>query len=112
MAPRGRRQSPTSVADIGIWVPEPRLSLVVTTRNRHDSLGRMLRSLEAGAEDHELPGQVELLLIEDGPPYLGQPPPWPGPVVHVRHESCLGMAAARNEGVMRSTAPLVAFLDD
>lgn len=72
-----------------------------------------------GAATHERGGSpasalagIELVLIEDGGPYLERVPDWPGPVRHVRHERRLGMARTRNEGVELSRAPLIGFLDD
>lgn len=80
----------------------------------------MLRSLEAGSagtasqEGVEAPAAagVELVLIEDGGPYLERAPDWPGPLRHVRHEHCLGMARTRNAGIELSRASLIGFLDD
>lgn len=88
------------------------ISLVVATRGRHDGVARLLQSLGAGGPDDVSLRRVELVLIEDGPPHLDHVPEWPGPVRHVRHVQCLGMARTRNAGIEMSTASLIGFVDD
>jgi GT2 family glycosyltransferase len=87
----------------------PRLSIVVATRRRHAGLRRLLDSLFESEPSHL--ASVELVVVEDGPPFVGELK-WPGRVTRIRHDARRGLARSRNEGIVASSAPLVAFLDD
>ncbi len=84
------------------------VSVVIPTYNRADRVPRAVASvIEQSFEDKEI------LVVDDGSrdgtrqalePFLGR-------IRLLRHESNLGVSAARNTGIRASSAPLVAFLD-
>jgi glycosyltransferase involved in cell wall biosynthesis len=89
----------------------PAVSVVVPTYDRPERLGHAIASALG-----QTAGDLEVVVVDDGSP---------GDVVHeivrnqddarlryVRQPSRRGVAAARNEGVKRATAPYIAFLDD
>ena len=88
----------------------PQVSVVIPTRNRRALLERALAS--ALRQRHV---QVEVIVVDeasgDGTAAylhdLGEPR-----VSTIRHEAPRGVAAARNEGLARASAPWIAFLDD
>ena len=92
--------------------PEPAVSVVIPTRNRPAQLARCLEALAALDEPK---GGFEAIVVDDG----GDEPL--DAVVESRRGgmqltlvrvSARGPAAARNAGVERARAPLVAFTDD
>lgn len=85
---------------------ETSLSLIVATKNRHDSLRETLRGLRDVAPRHAL---VEFIVVDDG----SQPPldaTAPGCRV-VRLES-EGRSAARNAGARQAAGRVLLFVDD
>jgi GalNAc5-diNAcBac-PP-undecaprenol beta-1,3-glucosyltransferase len=94
-----------SAADRGSAAPFG-LTVVLATYNRPALVRRAVASvLEQGRPD------VEILVVDDGSdePLAGGL----GDAVHlIRHESNLGVNAARNEGIRRATRPWVLTFDD
>jgi glycosyltransferase involved in cell wall biosynthesis len=87
----------------------PRVSVVLPTRNRKDSLARALASVEA-----QRYREFEVVVVDDASTdgtasWLREK--WPAvSLVELARPS--GAAAARNRGVERSRGEIVAFLDD
>lgn len=88
---------------------EPRVSVVIPTRDRPRFARRAAQSVLAqeGVE-------AQVVLVDDGSETpladtIGLDDPR---VLIVRHRSSLGVAAARNRGIVAADAPWVAFLDD
>jgi GT2 family glycosyltransferase len=80
------------------------VSIVIPTKNRPDSLARVLDS--ARAQDY---ADVEILVVDDG----SQPPVEPGPDVRlIRHESSRGASTSKNDGLDAGRGEFVLFLDD
>jgi GT2 family glycosyltransferase len=94
-------------------VPEPRISVVIPTRDRGDTLVQTLAALDAQAL---APADVEILVVDNGSSNetgaaLKHRPPGPFPL-HVLHEPVPGPAAARNRGWRAASAPVTLFLGD
>lgn len=93
----------------------PALSIVIPTRDRPGLLADCLATLARQAAD---PGQVEVIVIDDGsdPPLreVVETAAAASPVVEVRYAAQQpgGLNAGRNRGVEESRADLLAFLDD
>lgn len=89
-------------------MPDPALSVVVPTRNRADYLQVTLASLsdQSGAVPYEV------VVVDDGSADASAELAERMGAEVVRHESSRGPNAARNAGVERSRAPLVALIDD
>lgn len=88
----------------------PRVDVVVPTRDRPELLARAVRSI--WAQDHD--GPVHVIVVLDGPqdePDLPAAPQGRSLVV-VRNEGRPGLAGARNDGLRRVEAPLLATIDD
>jgi GT2 family glycosyltransferase len=86
-------------------------SLVVMTRNRPEPLRRCLESIERLRWNGQLP---EIIVVDDGsnPPAEAVTDRFPSlEIINVRLEH-LGVAAARNRGLERSTGECVAFIAD
>ena len=88
----------------------PDVSVVIPTLNRWDELARL--GLRAALSQRGL--NIEAIVVDDGsatsPP---KSPPFDDPRVRViRHETNLGVAAARNTGIRAARGAWVAFLDD
>ena len=86
------------------------MAVVIPTRDRPALVERAVRSALA----QTLP-PAEVVVVDDGSdPPVRLPPDLrrDGRVTLVRFEPSRGPAAARNEGVARTSSPLVAFLDD
>ncbi|HEX3833322.1 MAG TPA: glycosyltransferase [Solirubrobacteraceae bacterium] len=89
---------------------EPLVSVVVATRDRPRSLGRLLRSLAGQTLG---PDRFEVIVVDDGSsPETAAVLAADVRTAAVRHPRALGPAAARNTGWRRAGAPLVAFTDD
>jgi mycofactocin system glycosyltransferase len=116
-APIGTAAAPQTLArrllDGGLLVPDPApaatadLAVVVPAHGRERALARCLRSIADAAPD------AALIVVDDGSPD-------PGAVAAVaaahratlvRHDRPRGPSAARNSGLARVRAPLVAFVD-
>jgi glycosyltransferase involved in cell wall biosynthesis len=94
----------------GVSQRDSQVAVVIPTRDRPDLIERALRSVLA----QRLP-PVEVWVVDDASVEpLSLPPELTSsvPVHVVRLDSPRGAGAARNEGVARSTAPFLAFLDD
>lgn len=89
----------------------PRVSVIIPTRNRHELLRAALRSVLCQTFTN-----LEIWIIDDGsapPVRLEELLDTPDPRLHlVRLENRRGVAAARNVGAQKATAPFLAFLDD
>lgn len=96
-------------------MPEPLVSVVVSTYNRPDRLAALLRSLEAQTLSRS---SFEVVVVDNG----SDTPT--GEILAaelirgalqlrtVRHERSLGPAGGRNSGWRAAQAPLIAFTDD
>src|SRR5215210_5724308 len=96
-----RRMEAPSMAGASI----PQVTVVVPTRNRPALAARAVRS----ARDQR-DVSVEVVVVDDG-----SEPALDASTIDatiVRHDRSQGVAVARNSGLSRATAPLVAFLDD
>jgi glycosyltransferase involved in cell wall biosynthesis len=86
----------------------PRVSVVTPTRDRHDLLSGALASAlgQRGVE-------LEIIVVDDGsdPPVADVLVSDPRLQV-VRHETSVGVSAARNTGIEHARADWIAFLDD
>ena len=82
----------------------PVVSVVVPTRDRHESLQRTLAALRAQTLDRPW----ELIVVDDG----SEPPVALLSDAHVLRMPGVGPARARNAGIEAARAPLVAFTDD
>lgn len=96
-------------------VPDPLVSVVVSTCNRPARLQRLLASLRAQSLS---PDAFEVVVVDDGSgpetrTAIENETNAPGMTVRtVRHELPLGPGAGRNSGWRAARAPLVAFTDD
>lgn len=79
------------------------VSVVIATRDRPALLARTLASVRAQVDI-----DVELIVVDDG---SVSPVHAEGAII-VRHQRPAGVAAARNAGIRRASAPYVALLDD
>jgi glycosyltransferase involved in cell wall biosynthesis len=87
----------------------PRVSVIVPTHNRRDSLARALRSIDA---QHFR--DFEIVVIDDGSSdgtaeWLQANRP-SASLIHLSPSA--GAAAARNRGIQNATGDIIAFLDD
>jgi GT2 family glycosyltransferase len=100
-------------ADVGLsaggsgGVPEQAglISIVIATKNRKDSLDRLLRSLQR--QDYR---PCEIVVVDDGsePPLeLGLPD-----IRSFRNPESLGATAARNSGINHAAGEFIAIFDD
>ena len=101
------------LAGDGATVTSPVLSVVIPTRNRPESVLRLLRSLSA----QTLPRQdYEVIVVDDGsqPPleYATFQDCGLSDFTIVRRDSNHGAHASRSAGLDRASAPRVLFLDD
>lgn len=89
----------------------PRVEVVVCTLQRPELLARALRSVWA----QDYPGQIDVLVVVDGPGEMPTdlPAPPEGRSLRVeRNGGRPGLAGGRNFGLSRSTATLLATIDD
>jgi GT2 family glycosyltransferase len=86
----------------------PELSVVICSLNGAFGVARCLRALCAQTISSEL----QLIVIDDGSTDDTSEVGQRHAATVVRHETNLGLAAARNSGVDVAAAPVVAFLDD
>ncbi|MCB0344124.1 MAG: glycosyltransferase [Bdellovibrionales bacterium] len=89
-----------------------KVSVVIPTVNRPELL---LEAVKSSAASHHLP--LEVVIVNDGGPALSDDlrsafVQLPLPVTIVRHNSNLGLAAARNTGIQCCGGEWIAFLDD
>lgn len=95
----------------GAEATPPRIGVVIPTRQRPDLLARALRSV--WAQDYA--GPVDVLVVVDGPEDLPADlpqPPSPHSLTVERNGGRPGLAGARNFGLSRTTADLLATIDD
>jgi glycosyltransferase involved in cell wall biosynthesis len=96
-------------------VPDPLVSVVVSTWNRPARLAKLLASLRAQRLDA---GAFEVVVVEDGSgpetrAVIAAEASRPGLTVRtVRHDEPRGPGAGRNSGWRAARAPLLAFTDD
>ena len=96
-------------------VPNPDVSVVVATRDRHDRLNDLLASLRRQTLD---PARFEVIFVDDAsvddtPRLLAQAAEQePFAVRVISREVSEGPSAARDDGWREARAPLVAFTDD
>src|SRR5258708_24835475 len=86
----------------------PSLSVVICSLNGASGVDRCLRSLRAQTIGSEL----EVIVVDDGSTDGTSDVAHAGGAIVVRHPCRRGPAAARNSGIKRASAPMVAFLDD
>jgi glycosyltransferase involved in cell wall biosynthesis len=91
----------------------PRISVVVPTHDRRDSLLRLLAALAAGTYPH---ADVEVVVVADGctdgTTAAVRHATFPFPVHVVEQSRGRGAGAARNLGAAHATGALLVFLDD
>jgi serine acetyltransferase/GT2 family glycosyltransferase len=92
--------------------PALRISVVVPSFERHDSMERLLLQL---AKQELAPDAMEVVVVDDGsktdPSGRFRALPLPYPLTVIRQANA-GAAAARHRGVLEARAPVVLFLDD
>jgi glycosyltransferase involved in cell wall biosynthesis len=88
----------------------PDVSVVIPTLNRWSELARL--GLRAALSQQEV--SVEAIVVDDGSDTPSpDSPPFDDPRVRlIRHETNLGVAAARNTGIGAARGSWIAFLDD
>lgn len=88
----------------------PKVSVIIPTRNRCELLARAVVSVQRAGSD------VEVIVVddasEDGTPDVCADLGARGLIHYVRTSRQLGPGAARNAGLLSSTAPYISFLDD
>ncbi|NLV55047.1 MAG: hypothetical protein GXY13_05495 [Acidimicrobiales bacterium] len=96
--------------------PSPLVSVVVVVHDMARELPRTLRTLAPGHQRDIEPGQVELVLVDNGSSEPVDPTllaAHPGPVVHHRLDPApASPARAANLGIGSATAPLVGLIVD
>lgn len=90
---------------------DPRVSVVMATRDRPQLLRRAVASVFA----QDLESSIEIVLVYDGTEIddledLGRPPN--RTVRSIANTRTPGLAGARNSGILEARAPLIAFCDD
>jgi peptidoglycan/xylan/chitin deacetylase (PgdA/CDA1 family)/glycosyltransferase involved in cell wall biosynthesis len=95
-------------------IAQPRLSVVVPTIGRRESLRRLLDSLAAQTASHD---DFEVVVVDDGSSdgsaeFLAQFAATASIGVKVLRQNGSGAAAARNRGVLNAKGAIVLFLDD
>lgn len=98
-------------ANLGVSVLVPFFARYSSFRE----LAMLKRALES-AIDQDYPGPMEILIIDDGCPtpvekFAAALGSFAYPIVWVRHEENLGLAAALNSGLSRASYPFIARLD-
>ena len=86
----------------------PSMSVILCSFNGAAGVHRCLRALD---EQTARPA-LEIIVVDDGSTDATSAVAREYAVVVVRHEVNKGVAAGRNSGVRRATAPLIAFVDD
>jgi GT2 family glycosyltransferase/peptidoglycan/xylan/chitin deacetylase (PgdA/CDA1 family) len=83
------------------------LSIIMCSKDRHDSLLRTLQSLETYSHDEKL---LEFIIIEETD--TPQPPPGEKIRYFALPQRGLGLAFARNFGLQKARGSIVIFIDD
>ena len=101
---------PSSAQDWSQASADPDVSVVIPTLNRWSELARL--GLRAALSQQEV--SVEAIVVDDGSDTPSPcSPPFDDPRVRlIRHETNLGVAAARNTGIGAARGAWIAFLDD
>ncbi len=89
-------------------VTKPRISVVIATYNRHDSLRRLLIELAAQTMP---PAEFEVVVVDDGSRTSVPAVAVPYRLTVIRQEN-QGAAAARHRGAETAIADVVLFIDD
>lgn len=84
-----------------------KLSVIVATHARPDSLGRLIKSLAQQLR----PRDRKLLLADNGTPAPSPIPDDAPPLIHI-HEQRPGKCRAQNLAIARATGEILVFLDD
>jgi GT2 family glycosyltransferase len=83
------------------------LSVIIATRNRPDSLARLIRSLAPQLAA----GERELFVAENGTPAPASLPGDLPPLIHL-HEPRAGKCRVQNRAIARAAGEILIFLDD
>jgi GT2 family glycosyltransferase len=86
----------------------PDISVVISSLDGADGVDRCLRSLKR----QTIAAAMEVIVVDDGSADDTYDVARAHGVIAIRHGTNRGLSAARNSGILRSTAPVVAFLDD
>jgi glycosyltransferase involved in cell wall biosynthesis len=97
-------------------VSGPLISLMVCTRNRADQLGLLLESITGAAANID-PATLEVIIVDNGSTDRTQPvlQQWAAAQsfsAAILHEARPGLSVARNTGLARAKAPIIAMTDD
>jgi GT2 family glycosyltransferase len=86
----------------------PRLSVIICSLNGASGVDRCLHALAA----QTVRSSLELIVVDDGSTDATSDVGRAHDAIVIRHDTNLGLAAARNSGLNAATAPVIAFLDD
>jgi glycosyltransferase involved in cell wall biosynthesis len=89
-------------------VVSPKLSVVICSFNGAAGVDRCIRAIAK----QSIRSSLELIVVDDGSTDATSDVGRAHAAIVVRHNTNLGLAAARNSGLAAATAPVVAFLDD
>jgi GT2 family glycosyltransferase len=84
-----------------------RISLIIATCNRPDSLARLMRSLAPQLDDD----RIEVIVAENGSAERTELPDIPGRIVHL-YERTPGKCRVQNYAITQARGDVLAFLDD
>lgn len=85
-----------------------KLSVVICSLNGAAGVDRCISALE----QQTIYSSLELIVVDDGSVDATSEVGRTHGAIVIRHETNLGLAAARNSGINAATAPVVAFIDD
>jgi GT2 family glycosyltransferase len=84
------------------------LAVIVCTNRPPTGLRRTLNAIES----QSIRERLEVIVVDDGAPFSLDETCASFGAKLIKHETNVGLAAARNSGVMATLAPIVAFTDD